>query len=104
MKKTRPSRRSFLRASAVATFGFQFFRGHLFGAAAPSNKLNLAAIGVGAKGQGVANLKACAAENIVVTAINAKIVCFTRKTIGQNPQSRNKQIAHPPPPENFSRA
>lgn len=65
MKKTRPSRRSFLRASAVATFGFQFFRGHLFGAAAPSNKLNLAAIGVGAKGQGVANLKACAAENIV---------------------------------------
>ncbi len=60
-----PTRRRFLAASATATFGFQYFRGHLFGAEAPSNKLNLAAIGVGAKGQGVANLKACAGENIV---------------------------------------
>ncbi|MEN9635464.1 MAG: Inositol 2-dehydrogenase [Verrucomicrobiota bacterium] len=65
MKHPLPSRRNFLAASATATFGFQFFRGHLFGAAAPSNQLNLAAIGVGAKGQGVANLKACAGENIV---------------------------------------
>jgi predicted dehydrogenase len=65
MKHPRPTRRRFLAASATATFGFQFFRGHLFGAEAPSNKLNLAAIGVGAKGQGAANLKACAGENIV---------------------------------------
>jgi predicted dehydrogenase len=65
MNHLRPTRRTFLRASATATFGFQFFRGHLFGAEAPSNKLNLAAIGVGAKGQGAANLKACAGENIV---------------------------------------
>ena len=65
MKKRLPTRRRFLAASATATFGFQFFRGPLFGAEAPSNKLNLAAIGVGAKGQGVANLKACAGENIV---------------------------------------
>ncbi len=65
MKKPLPTRRRFLAASATATFGFQFFRGHLFGAEAPSNKLNLAAIGVGAKGQGTANLKACAGENIV---------------------------------------
>lgn len=65
MKTPHPTRRSFLRASAAATFGFQFFRGHLFGAEAPSNKLNLAAIGVGAKGQGATNLKNCAGENIV---------------------------------------
>ena len=65
MKKPLPTRRRFLAASATATFGFQFFRGHLFGAEAPSNKLNLAAIGVGAKGQGTANLRACAGENIV---------------------------------------
>jgi predicted dehydrogenase len=65
MNHLRPTRRTFLRASATATFGFQFFRGPLFGADAPSNKLNLAAIGVGAKGQGAANLKACAGENIV---------------------------------------
>jgi len=65
MKKLLPTRRRFLAASATATFGFQFFRGPLFGAEAPSNKLNLAAIGVGAKGQGTANLKACAGENIV---------------------------------------
>jgi predicted dehydrogenase len=65
MNKPLPNRRHFLAASATATFGFQFFRGHLFGAEAPSNKLNLAAIGVGAKGQGTANLRACAGENIV---------------------------------------
>jgi len=58
-------RRRFLAASASAVFGFQFFRGHLFGAEAPSNKLNLAAVGVGAKGQGAANLRNCGGENIV---------------------------------------
>jgi predicted dehydrogenase len=35
----------------------------VLGAQAPSNKLNIAAIGIG--GMGGANLKACAAENIV---------------------------------------
>jgi predicted dehydrogenase len=65
MKSPLPTRRRFLAASATVTFGFQFFRGHLFGAEAPSNKLNLAGIGVGAKGQGATNLKNCASENIV---------------------------------------
>ncbi len=42
---TDDTRRRFLAASATATFGFQFFRCHLFGAEAPRDKLNLAAIG-----------------------------------------------------------
>lgn len=58
-------RRRFLAASATATFGFQFFPGALRGAQAPSNRLNLACVGVGAEGIGVVNLRACAEENIV---------------------------------------
>ncbi len=59
------SRRRFLAASARAAFGFQFFPGALRGAKAPSNRLNLACVGVGAEGIGVVNLRACEGENIV---------------------------------------
>ena len=59
------TRRRFLAASATGLFGFQYFPGKLWGADAPSNRLNLACVGVGARGIGVANLKSCAHENIV---------------------------------------
>ena len=54
----------------------------LFGADAPSNKLNIAAIGVG--GMGGANLKACQGETIVAlcdvdSAYAAKTIASTRR-------------------------
>ena len=65
MKTTasRISRRSFVSTSAATAFGFQFFPGKLLGAEAPSNKLNIAGIGVGGMGGG--NLRQCKEENIV---------------------------------------
>jgi len=57
------SRRRFMRSSALATLSFHYVPGHVFGAGAPSAKLNIAAVGVG--GMGAANLKACEGENIV---------------------------------------
>lgn len=62
VKSPVPTRRRFVRTAASAVFAFHFFRGPLFGAAAPSNRLNLAGIGVGS--MGAVNLKACAGENI----------------------------------------
>ncbi|RPH89304.1 MAG: twin-arginine translocation signal domain-containing protein, partial [Calditrichaeota bacterium] len=57
------SRRDFLKASAAATFAFHYLPSRLLGRDAPSNKLNIAAVGVG--GMGNSNLRACAGENIV---------------------------------------
>jgi predicted dehydrogenase len=57
-------RRSFLRASALATFGAQIAPTlRLRGQGAPSQKLNIAAIGCG--GQGASDLNGLAGENIV---------------------------------------
>ena len=70
MKPNRPARltrRRIIAASAASAFAFQYFPGRLFGQDAPSNKLNLAAIGVG--GQGASNLKACTYENIVALCV-----------------------------------
>jgi predicted dehydrogenase len=58
-------RRRFLKLSAVATFGFQFLPRHVIGQGQtpPSEKLNIAGIGVGGQGGGVLNdMKS---ENIV---------------------------------------
>lgn len=60
------SRRKFMASSAAATMAFTIVPSHVLGASddvAPSNKLNIAGIGVG--GMGGSNLKAMAAENIV---------------------------------------
>src|SRR5512147_3061884 len=58
-------RRAFLKATAVATFGFQLVPRFVLGQGQtpPSEKLNIAGIGVGGQGGGVLNdLKS---ENIV---------------------------------------
>ena len=57
------SRRKFLSNSAAAAFSFHFIPSSLMGANAPSNKLNIAGIGVGGMGGG--NLSRCESENIV---------------------------------------
>ena len=59
------SRRRFLSNSALGAFSFHIVGSSVFGADAPSNKLNIAGIGVG--GQGGGNLRQCsnAKENIV---------------------------------------
>lgn len=66
MKKTQP-RRSFLKTSAAAAAGLTVIPSHVLGRAlghtAPSDKLNIAGIGVGGKGR--VNLRAMDSENIV---------------------------------------
>lgn len=62
IKKT-VSRRKFLSNSALAAFSFHLLPNRVFGADAPSNKLNIAGIGVG--GMGAGNLSQCEKENIV---------------------------------------
>jgi predicted dehydrogenase len=60
------SRRDFIKKTAVAAAGFTIIPGHVvsgFGYKAPSDKLNIAGVGIGGKGH--ANLKGMAAENIV---------------------------------------
>ena len=57
------SRRQFTSTAAMAALSAAIVPSRVVGQEAPSNKLNLAAIGIG--GMGASNLKACAAENIV---------------------------------------
>jgi hypothetical protein len=67
MKKYSISRRSFLGTAATAAVGFTIIpstvMGKKLGYTAPSDKLNIAGIGVG--GMGFANLKAMESQNIV---------------------------------------
>ena len=59
-------RRQFLKATAAATFGFQFIPRHVLGDGVtmpPSRKVNLAAIGCG--GQAASDLKNMEGENVV---------------------------------------
>ncbi|MBC8875767.1 MAG: Gfo/Idh/MocA family oxidoreductase [Planctomycetes bacterium] len=68
MSKTRKhvSRRSFLKTGAVSAAAFSIVPGHVVGAdgqTPPSEKLNIAGIGVGGMGRG--NIGACRKENIV---------------------------------------
>jgi predicted dehydrogenase len=59
-------RRTFLASAAAVTAGFTILPRHVLGGqgvTAPSDKLNIAAVGVG--GMGKNNVKACADENIV---------------------------------------
>ena len=57
------SRRALMAGAASTAFAFHFFPGRLFGADSPSNKLNIAGIGVGGMGGG--NIRVCSTENIV---------------------------------------
>jgi predicted dehydrogenase len=64
--KTNLSRRKFLKNSttaATAAFAFHIVPSRVLGVDAPSNKLNIAGIGVGGMGGG--NLRGCKDENIV---------------------------------------
>lgn len=63
MEKKGLSRRKFMAHSAAAAFAFHYVPSRLLGADAPSNKLNIAGIGVGGMGRG--NLMQCESENIV---------------------------------------
>ena len=56
-------RRDFIKSSTLASFAFYYIPSRLLGSDAPSNKLNIAGIGVG--GMGAGNLQACENENIV---------------------------------------
>ena len=57
------SRRNFLANSALTAFSFHIVPSRVLGANAPSNRLNIAGIGVGGMGGG--NLEQCESENIV---------------------------------------
>lgn len=57
------SRRDFMASSTAAAFAFHYIPSRLLGKDAPSNRLNIAGIGVGGMGKG--NLRACESENIV---------------------------------------
>jgi predicted dehydrogenase len=57
------TRRQFTAAAAVGALSAAIVPSSVFGAQAPSNRMNLAAIGIGGMGGG--NLKACKAETIV---------------------------------------
>lgn len=61
--KKNVTRRSFIKTAATLPLALNFIPGHLFGASAPANKLNIAGIGIG--GMGSSNLGNCAKENIV---------------------------------------
>ncbi len=59
----KPSRRQFIKNAASGALAFHYFPSRILGKDAPSNRLNIAGIGVG--GMGAANLKQCENENIV---------------------------------------
>ena len=63
MEKKQSSRRNFIKTSAAGSMAFYIAPNGFIGKNAPSNKLNIAAIGIG--GMGAANLKECEEENIV---------------------------------------
>jgi len=78
------SRRKFLSNSALAAFSFHFVPSRILGADAPSNKLNIAGIGVG--GQGGGNLRQCKNENIVALCdVDTK---YAAKTIRMYPNAK----------------
>ncbi len=60
---TKISRRTFVNTAAASAFAFHFIPARLLGKDAPSNKLNIAGIGVGGMGKG--NLSRCESENIM---------------------------------------
>jgi predicted dehydrogenase len=78
------SRREFASTSALAALSAAIVPSRVLGADAPSNKLNIAAVGVG--GMGAANLKACEGENIV--ALCDVDSGYAAKTIERYPKAK----------------
>ena len=79
------SRRQFTSRSALAALSAAIVPRHVLGGPdAPSNKLNIAAIGIG--GMGGANLKNCEAENIV--ALCDVDTAYAARTIARYPTAR----------------
>lgn len=70
--------------SAAAAFAFHYVPSRLLGAEAPSNKLNIAGIGVG--GQGGGNMRACKNENIV--ALCDVDTAYAAKTFNRHPEAK----------------
>ena len=78
------SRRQFTSTAAMAALSAAIVPSRVLGQDAPSNKLNLAAIGIG--GMGASNLKACAGENIVALCDVDKD--YAAKTIALYPNAK----------------
>ncbi len=78
------SRRQFVSNAALSAFSFHFIPSRLFGPEAPSNKLNIAGIGVGAVG--AYNLTACESENIV--ALCDVDSAYAARTFAKYPKAR----------------
>ena len=78
------SRRKFASTSALAALSAAIVPSRVLGADAPSNKLNIAAVGVG--GMGAANLKACEGESIV--ALCDVDSAYAAKTIARYPKAK----------------
>ena len=78
------SRRQFASTSALAALSAAIVPGHVLGAQAPSNKLNIAAIGIG--GMGASNLKALEGETIVALCDVDR--AYAAKTVALYPQAR----------------
>lgn len=83
-KNVNPSRRQFVKASTAAALAFHYVPSRLLGQDAPSNKLNIAAIGVG--GMGNSNLKNCKEENIV--ALCDVDSAYAARTFNEYPNAR----------------
>ena len=84
------TRRRFLQTTAVAVPAFTFLPLHVLGGEGqkpPSEKLNIAGIGVG--GMGASNLKQCAGENIVALCdVDQNYAANTFKTYPNAKRSR----------------
>ena len=83
-KRRTLSRRQFASTSALAALSATIVPSRVLGAQAPSNKLNIAAIGVG--GMGGANLKNCVSENIV--ALCDVDSAYAAKTMALYPKAK----------------
>ncbi len=90
-KKNGLDRRSFLRNTAVASAGFIILPSHVIsglGHRMPSDKLNIAGIGVGGRGGGV--IRAVKSENIVALCdVDWK---YASKIFGDFPDAKSTTI------------
>ena len=82
--KNTVSRRQFTSTSTLAALSAAIVPRRVLGADAPSNKLNIAAVGVG--GMGAANLKACEGETIV--ALCDVDAAYAAKTFALFPKAK----------------
>jgi predicted dehydrogenase len=78
------SRRQFAATTALGALSAAIVPSRVLGAQAPSNRLNIAGIGIG--GMGASNLKACAGENIVALCDVDRD--YAAKTIALYPDAR----------------